>query len=50
MTVSYMTIVIENFGISTEKVEFPIPYNWDIVLASGDYWLEGKIKLMPGAT
>jgi len=50
MTVSYMTIVIENFGISTEKVEFPIPYNWDIVLANGDYWLEGKIKLMPGAT
>lgn len=50
MTCTSMSIIVLDVAISTEKVEFPIPYNWDMVLENGDYWFEGKVKLMPGAT
>jgi len=49
MTVSYMSLVVMGVCVSTEDVDFPIPYNTDLVLRNGNYF-PGKLKLMPGAT
>ena len=49
MTVSYMLLIVEGVSVSTENVDFPIPYNTDIVLINGNYF-PGKLKIMPGAT
>lgn len=49
MTVSYMLLIVEGVSVSTEDVDFPIPYNTDIVLKNGNYF-PGKLKIMPGAT
>lgn len=50
MTLRHLSMPILGVGISTADVEFPIPYNWDMVLQSGDYQYDGRSKLMPGAT
>jgi hypothetical protein len=49
MTVNYMSLIVMGMRVSTEDVDFPIPYNTDIVLENGNYF-PGKLKLMPGAT
>ena len=49
MTVNYMSLVVMGVRVSTEDVDFPIPYNTDLVLRNGNYF-PGKLKLMPGAT
>lgn len=49
MRLASLSMPIMGFAISTKDVEFPIPYNWEIVLEDGDYCIEGKVKLMPGA-
>ncbi len=49
MTLEYLSMPILGVAISTAEVEFPIPYNWNIVLQNGDYDYNGRIKFMPGA-
>lgn len=49
MTVGFFEMTIEGILISTKNIDFPIPYNTDILLENGDYY-PGRIKLMPGAT
>jgi len=49
MTVNYMTLVVQGTSVSTQNVDFPIPYNTDLVLRNGNYF-PGKLKLMPGAS
>ena len=50
MAFAFLSMHILGVGVSTEDVDFPIPYNWDIVLENGEYELNSKIKFMPGAT
>lgn len=50
MTLMHLSMPILGVAISTADVEFPIPYNWSIVLQNGDYQYDGRSKLMPGAT
>lgn len=49
MTVNYMSLKVMGFTVTTKDVDFPIPYNTDIVLQNGDYF-PGKLKIMPGAS
>lgn len=50
MTLASLAMPIMVVPISTKNVDFPIPYNWDLVFANGDYKIEDKVKVMPGAT
>lgn len=49
MSLSHLSMPIMGFAISTEDVEFPIPYNIDIVLVSGENTYAGRSKVMPGS-
>ena len=50
MTLNYLTMPILGVGISTKDVDFPLPYNMDIILESGENNFSGRSKIMPGAT
>lgn len=51
MKMNYLSLVLEDWGveISTESVDFPIPYNFDLVFKDGDYY-SARTKMMPGAS
>ncbi|HHX24517.1 MAG TPA: hypothetical protein GX723_11040 [Thermoanaerobacterales bacterium] len=50
MNFASLSMPIAGAAISTEDVDFPIPYNWEIVLKDGECGVKGRIKFMPGAT
>lgn len=50
MILNYLSMPILGVAISTENVDFPLSYNSDIVLKSGENNFSGRSKIMPGTT
>ncbi|MEG2000007.1 MAG: S-layer homology domain-containing protein [Evtepia sp.] len=50
MDVQAMKMLIQGVEVSTDSVDFAIPYNVHMVFEKGDYAVQRRLKLMPGSS